>query len=56
MATSGTIHSYLLAIAFVGMTIWAFEELTYGANWFRHLLGAVYMVIMVIRIAHSIHT
>jgi hypothetical protein len=54
-ASSGTTHDYFLAIAFVGMVIWAFEELTYGVNWFRHLLGATYIVILVIRIADAIH-
>lgn len=55
-ATSGTTHDYFLAIVFVGMVIWAFEELVYGVNWFRHLLGATYIVILVMRIAHAIHS
>ncbi len=26
------------------MTIWAYEELAYGVNWFRHLLGLAYII------------
>ncbi len=36
------------------MTIWAYEELVDGVNWFRRLLGFTYMVIMVVRVAHAI--
>jgi hypothetical protein len=37
------------------MTIWAYEELAHGVNWFRRLLGATYAVIMVVRVAHALH-
>lgn len=36
------------------MTIWAYEELTHGSNWFRHLLGAAFMIIITIRVAHAV--
>jgi len=26
------------------MTIWAYEELVHGVNWFRHSLGLAYIV------------
>jgi hypothetical protein len=52
--TSGTSAHYLLAVAFTGMIIWAFEELTSGVNWFRQLLGATYIVILIMRIARSL--
>jgi hypothetical protein len=49
----GNAHNYLLSAAFVAMTVWAYEELVDGVNWFRHLLGLTYMIIMVFRIAGS---
>jgi hypothetical protein len=36
------------------MTIWAYEELTDGVNWFRRLLGLTYVIILVIRVAHAV--
>jgi hypothetical protein len=32
------------AVSYLAMTIWAYEELVHGVNWFRHLLGLVYVV------------
>ena len=52
---SGPNRSYARAVAYLGMTIWAYEELVRGVNWFRRLLGATYMIIMVIRVAHALH-
>jgi hypothetical protein len=51
----GTSHSYLQATADLAMTIWAYEELFHGTNWFRRLLGLAYMVILVVRVAHGFH-
>jgi hypothetical protein len=51
----GADHRYALAIAYLGMTVWAYEELANGVNWFRHLLGLVYVFILVMRVAHAIH-
>jgi hypothetical protein len=31
------------AVAYLAMTIWAYEEAVHGVNWFRHLLGLVYV-------------
>src|SRR3954453_14287364 len=35
----GTAHSYTQSLAYLGVTIWAYEELAHGVNWFRRLLG-----------------
>ena len=43
----GTGHAYLLAVGYLAMTIWAYEELARGTNWFRRLLGLVFVVILV---------
>jgi hypothetical protein len=51
----GAAHAYLLTIGYLAMTIWAYEELAHGTNWFRRLLGLAYTVILVIRIAHRLH-
>jgi hypothetical protein len=48
-------HSYALSVSYLAMTIWAYEELTHGVNWFRRLLGLAYALIMVMRVAHALH-
>ena len=50
----GTAHTYTLAVAVLAMTIWAYEELAHGVNWFRHLLGLAYAIILVVRVAHAL--
>jgi hypothetical protein len=32
------------AVSYLAMTIWAYEELAHGVNWFRHVLGLAYIV------------
>jgi hypothetical protein len=50
----GTEHSFTASAAYLAMTIWAYEELVHGVNWFRHLLGLAYVVILVVRVAHGL--
>jgi hypothetical protein len=45
---------YLRSISYLAMTIWAYEELVDGVNWFRRLLGFTYAVVMVVRVGHAI--
>jgi hypothetical protein len=45
---------YARSISYLAMTIWAYEELVDGVNWFRRLLGLTYAVIMVVRVAHAL--
>jgi hypothetical protein len=40
-----------LAVSYLAMTIWAYEELVRGVNWFRHGLGLVYIVSTVAHLA-----
>jgi hypothetical protein len=49
-------HDYLQSVAYLSMTVWAYEELAHGSNWFRRLLGAAYAVILTIRVAHAIRS
>jgi len=51
----GTEQTYARSVAFLAMTIWAYEELVDGVNWFRRLLGVTYVVITVMRVAHGLH-
>jgi hypothetical protein len=44
MMLRGAGHADAQAISFLAMSIWAYEELTHGVNWFRHLLGLAYII------------
>jgi hypothetical protein len=50
----GVGHGDAAAVSYVALTIWAYEELVHGVNWFRHLLGLVYVVSTVTHLAHAI--
>jgi hypothetical protein len=50
----GPAHPYLSAVGYLAMTVWAYEELVHGSNWFRHLLGLGFAVLLVIRVAHGL--
>jgi hypothetical protein len=54
MFLDGSAHAYARSVSYLGMTIWAYEELVFGVNWFRHLLGLAYAVIMIVRVAHAL--
>jgi hypothetical protein len=40
----GAGHADAQAVSYLAMTIWAYEELAHGVNWFRHLLGLAYII------------
>lgn len=44
-------HVAAAVVSYAAMTIWAYEELVDGVNWFRHLLGLVYIISTVAHIA-----
>jgi hypothetical protein len=50
----GSEHSFARSVSYLAMTIWAYDELAEGVNWFRHLLGLAYVIILVIRVAHAL--
>jgi hypothetical protein len=52
---AGSAHSYVVSLSYLAMTIWAYEELVHGVNWFRHLLGLTYAILLVVRVAHALH-
>lgn len=41
---------YLDAVVTLSLGVWAYLELTAGANWFRRLLGAGFLVYLVVRL------
>jgi hypothetical protein len=47
----GVGHADAAAVSYAAMTIWAYEELLHGVNWFRHLLGLVYITSTVAHLA-----
>jgi hypothetical protein len=50
----GAGHRDALAVSYLAMVIWAYEELVDGVNWFRHLLGLVYVVSTAMHLAMAI--
>jgi hypothetical protein len=48
-------HPYAASVSYLAMTIWAYEELAHGVNWFRRLLGLTFVILLTIRVAHAIH-
>jgi hypothetical protein len=44
-------HFDAQAVSYLAMTIWAYEELAHGVNWFRHLLGLAYIISTVAHLA-----
>jgi hypothetical protein len=50
-AIHGVGHTEAAAVSYAAMTVWAYEELVHGVNWFRHLLGLVYVASMVAHLA-----
>lgn len=49
----GDTASYAEAVSRVGLAVFAYLELTDGANWFRRLLGAVVLVDLVVTLARA---
>jgi hypothetical protein len=42
------------AISYLAMTVWAYEELAHGVNWFRHLLGLAYVISTGVHLARAL--
>jgi hypothetical protein len=42
-------------VSYLAMTIWAYEELVRGVNWFRRLLGLAYVILLIVRVTHALH-
>jgi hypothetical protein len=48
-------HADAAAISYLTLTVWAYEELFHGANWFRHLLGLAYVISTAVHLAMALH-
>jgi hypothetical protein len=55
MFLHGSPHTYAQSVSYLAETIWAYEELVHGVNWFRHLLGLVFVILLIMRVAHAVH-
>jgi hypothetical protein len=51
----GSAHSYAASVSYLAITIWAYEELVHGVNWFRRLLGLAFVILLVVRVIHALH-
>ena len=51
---SGELHRTGRAVFYIGLAVWAWEELTSGVNWFRRLTGAGVLVWLAAQIAASL--
>lgn len=49
----GAAHADLLSVAYLATAVWAYAEITQGANWFRRLLGTGVMVLTVLSVAKA---
>jgi hypothetical protein len=52
----GSAHSYAASVSYLAVTIWAYEELAKGVNWFRRLLGLAFVILMIVHLAHALHS
>jgi hypothetical protein len=51
----GSAHADASAVSYLAMTVWAYEELTRGVNWFRRLLGLAYLGSTIVHLALALH-
>jgi hypothetical protein len=51
----GSAHADASALSYLAMTVWAYEELIHGVNWFRRLLGVAYLGSTVVHLALALH-
>jgi hypothetical protein len=52
--THGTAHAYASASTYLALAVWAYLELVDGSNWFRRILGLVYVVLTTVHLAHAL--
>ena len=50
----GSAHSYAASVSYLAMTIWAYEELVHGVNWFRRLLGLGFVIFLIVHVAQAL--
>jgi hypothetical protein len=50
----GSARPYAAAVSYLALTIWAYEELAHGVNWFRRLLGLAFVILLIVRVARAL--
>ncbi len=53
--THGTGHRLALAVFYVALSVWAYEEARHGDNWFRHLLGLGFSIYIIVSLTQALH-
>jgi hypothetical protein len=51
---SGGAHRQALAVYYLALAVWAYEEAARGSNWLRRLLGVVFLLYIAIRLAAAL--
>jgi hypothetical protein len=52
--SEGTLHQVARALFYMALTVWAYEELRDGENWFRRLLGLGFSIYILATLAHAL--
>jgi len=52
--TVGTPHRLALAVYYVALGWWAYEEAAHGVNWFRRLLGAGFGIYVALAVGRAL--
>jgi hypothetical protein len=47
-------HPYTASVFYVALTIWAYQELVGGVNWFRRTLGFATVIVLGVRVVHAV--
>jgi hypothetical protein len=46
--------AYAASVSYLALTIWAYEELVHGVNWFRRLLGLGFVIFLIVHVAQAL--
>jgi hypothetical protein len=53
--THGTGRRLVLAVFYVALSVWAYEEARHGDNWFRRLLGLGFSIYIIVSLTQALH-
>jgi hypothetical protein len=53
--TRGSAHRATLAVFYMALSVWAYDEARHGDNWFRRLLGVGAVAYVVVRLSRTLH-
>jgi hypothetical protein len=52
--TDGSVHAYARAVFYTALAAWAWQEMASGVNWARRLLGAGFLLLVVVRVGAAL--